>query len=161
MDKFELYYQYAVLKIQEQNERKRSIEIKARNSIGLSVALLGVAGLMVSNFANGGMVDGNDFAWTILGLLLASFLWCIALSLRTLYVYEWHINPDPFTLQGHVRNSEYTSEEILEWAADDMLAAYSFNESTLQDKDAKLKWALASLSFQGASLGALMLIIWL
>ena len=161
MDKFELYYHYAVLKIQEQNERKQSIEIKARNSIGLSIALLGVAGLMISNFATGGIVDSSNFSWTIIGLLLASFLWCIALSLRTLYVYEWHISPDPRTLQGHVQNSEYTSEGILEWAADDMLTAYNANESTLQDKDAKLKWALAALSFQGASLGALMLVIWL
>ena len=159
VDRSEFYYQYAASKIQEQNERKQSLEVKARNSIGLSIALLGVAGLMVSNFA-ADIVSRNDFSWTIIGLTLVFFLWCIALSLRTLYVYEWHINPDPLTLQEYVQNPEYTSEDLLEWAASGMLNAYRTNESTLQGKDALLRWAMAALSFQSASLGGLMLTVW-
>ncbi len=159
MNRFELYYQYALSKIQEQNERKHSLEVKARNSIGLSIALLGVAGLIVSNFATG-LVDKSDFSWTIIGLILIFFLLSMALSLRTLYVYEWHINPDPNKLQQNIQNPNYTTEGLLEWAADGMLSAYNTNELTLQDKDAKLRWAMASLSLQGASLGLLMLFVW-
>ena len=160
MDKLKLYYQYALSKIQEQNERKQSLEVKARNSIGLSIALLGVAGLMVSNFATD-MVSKSDFAWTIIGLIIVLFLFSIAFSIRTLYVYEWHINPDVKELQQNIQNSDYTTDDLLEWAADGMLSAYNANELTLRDKDAKLRLALSTLSFQGASLGLLMLSVWL
>ena len=160
MNRYELYYQYALSKIQEQNERKQSLEVKARNSIGLSIALLGVAGLMVSNFASD-MVSKSDFSWTIIGLIIVFFLSSIAFSMRTLYVYEWHINPDPNELQQTVQNSDYTTEDLLEWAAEGMISAYNTNESTLKGKDAKLRLALATLSFQGASLGFLMIFIWL
>lgn len=157
MDRFEFYYQYALSKIKEQNERKQSLEVKARNSMGLSIALLGVAGLIVSNFSTD-MMSKSDFAWTIIGLILVASLFCIALSLRSLYVHEWHINPAPETLQQHLKNPEYADAVLLEWAADGMISAYSINESTLQDKDTKLRLALATLSFQGAFLGLLMLV---
>lgn len=52
MDRYELYYNYAHSQIQEQNERKQSIEVKARGFITLSIALLGVAGLIVDNFTS-------------------------------------------------------------------------------------------------------------
>ena len=152
MDRFELYYQYALSKIQEQNERKQSLEVKARNSIGLSIALLGVAGLMVSSFATDS-VNKSDFAWTVIGLIIALFLLSVAFSIRTLYVYEWYINPAPQTFQENIQNRDYTEEGILEWAADDMLSAYSLNELTLQDKDAKLRRHWHLCHFRARPLG--------
>lgn len=53
MDRFELYYIYALSQIQEQDARRQSTEGKARFLLTLSIALIGVAGLVTANFGGG------------------------------------------------------------------------------------------------------------
>lgn len=162
MDRYELYYNYAHSQIQEQDNRKQSIEVKARGFITLSIALLGVAGLIAANFTSTTLMMGEvSFSSLTMGLMLASFIWAVASSFRILSVDEWYISPPLERLQAHVQNPGYSDEYLVEWTADRMVQAYILNEGILMDKSGKLRWALIALSMQGAALGLLILtIVW-
>ena len=72
MDKYELYYQVAQSQLLEQDRRWQAIEVKARSFVALGVALLGVAGLIITNLANG--VSGlNIYSWCAGILMMAAF----------------------------------------------------------------------------------------
>lgn len=162
MDRYELYYNYAHSQIQEQDNRKQSIEVKARGFITLSIALLGVAGLIAANFTSTTLMMGEvSFSSLTMGLMLASFIWAVASSFRILSVDEWYISPPLERLQAHVQNPGYSDEYLVEWTADRMVQAYILNEDILMDKSGKLRWALIALSMQGAALGLLILtVVW-
>ena len=160
MDRYELYYNYAHSQIQEQDNRKQSIEVKARGFITLSIALLGVAVLIAANFTSE-IVTIGGFSSLPLVLTLISFIWAVGASFRILSVDEWYISPPLERLQAHVQNPGYSDEYLVEWTADRMVQAYILNEDILMDKSGKLRWALIALSIQGAALGLLILtIVW-
>ena len=162
MDRYELYYNYVHSQIREQDNRKQSIEVKARGFITLSIALLGVAGLIAANFTSTTLMMGEvSFSSLTMGLMLASFIWAVASSFRILSVDEWYISPPLERLQAHVQNPVYSDEYLVEWTADRMVQAYILNEDILMDKSGKLRWALIALSMQGAALGLLILtVVW-
>jgi len=162
MDRYELYYNYAHSQIQEQNERKQSIEVKARGFITLSIALLGVAGLIAANFTSTTLMMGEvSFSSLIMGLMLASFIWAVASSFRILSVDEWYINPSLEEFQAHIQNPDNTDEQIAEWTVDSMTQAYILNEDIISDKSAKLRRTLIALYLEGIALGMLILtVVW-
>ena len=160
MDRYELYYNYAHSQIQEQNERKKSIEVKARGFITLSIALFVVAGIVSTDFtSNRTVIDGANSL--PLWLTLAFAMLSMSLSFLALYIVQWHIMPPLKELQLHIHNPACTSEQLAEWIADSMVQAYILNEDILMDKSDKLRWALITLYIEGAALGVLILtVVW-
>ena len=144
MDRFELYYNYASSQILEQNSRRQSTEGKARFLLTLSIALIGVAGLVTTNFGDG-EVAWDSAAWIFAILAAIAFMCSLGLSLLVLHVREWHISPHPEELRNHVQNREYSDEELLEWTADGMTASYIFNDLILRDKASKLWMAMIAV----------------
>lgn len=144
MDRYELYYNYAHSQIQEQNERMRTTQGRAINVMTLAIALLGIAGLLVSDFTWGfnpvQRLTSSICAICLVGCFAAS----IVFSLMAMIVNRWHISPRPDQLQSHAQNREYADAQLMEWMADGMVEAYRHNNQILNKKAGYLKWALAA-----------------
>lgn len=144
MDRYELYYNYAHSQIQEQNERMRTTQGRAINVMTLAIALLGIAGLLVSDFT-WGVNPVQRLVSSICAIcLVVSFAVSIVFSLMAMIVNRWHISPRPDQLQSHAQNREYADAQLMEWVADGMVEAYRHNNQILNKKAGYLKWALAA-----------------
>ena len=145
MDKYELYYQVANSHLQEQERRRRAVELKARSVMTLGVTLLGIAGLIITLFVSeAGSLSA--YSVTFVALTLAAFLLLFAFSMRTLWSTDWEIRPESGELREHVDNDNYTDEQIMEWAASDMVRAYTINLTRLADKAITARGAMIALS---------------
>ena len=145
MDKYELYYQVAKSHLQEQERRRRAVELKAGSVMTLGVTLLGIAGLIITLFVSeAGSLSA--YSVTFAALTLAAFLLLFAFSMRTLWSADWEMRPDSNELQEHVANADYTSEQIMEWAANDMARVYVNNQAKLVDKAIMARGAMIALS---------------
>ena len=151
MNRFELYYNYALSQIQEQDARRQSTEGKARFLLTLSIALIGVAGLVTANFG-GGEITWDSVQWIFAILSAIAFICSLGLSLLILRAREWHISPHPKELQTYVQNDEFADTELLEWTADGMTASYIFNDLILKDKARKLWMAMTAVVIEVAFL---------
>ena len=147
MDKYELYYSVAQAQLLEQDKRWQAVEMKARSFTTLGVALLGVAGVIITNFTNG--ISGLDiYSWCAGILVLIAFCCSAGFSISALYIRNWNISPDLKELQGHVSNSEYDDAQIIEWTADAMTDASIDNDIILENKTTMVRYALISLSLE-------------
>ena len=145
MDRYELYYQVANSHLQEQERRRRAVELKARSVMTLGVTLLGIAGLIITLFVSeAGSLSA--YSVTFVALTLAAFLLLFAFSMRTLWSSDWEMRPDTSELQEHVANADYTGEQIMQWAADSMTTAYVNNQAKLVDKAITARGAMIALS---------------
>ena len=159
MDRYELYYNFVHSQILEQNTRMRTTQGRAISVMTLATALLGVAGLIVS-----------DFTWGINSLpqLLASFfavavVVCftatIILSLMTMIVGQWYISPPPNELRSHIPNPEYEDDGLVEWVADGMTEAYHHNNKVLAKKSEHLQCAMGAFWGEVGFLVVLVIIV--
>lgn len=144
MDRYELYYNYAHSQIQEQNGRMRTTQGRAINVMTLAIALLGVAGLLVSDFTWGVNPVHRLMSSICAVCLVGCFAVSIVFSLTAMIVKQWQISPLPDELQSHAPNREYTDEQLLEWVADGMVNAYRHNNRILDKKAGYLQWALVA-----------------
>ena len=145
MDKYELYYQVAKSHLQEQERRRRAVELKAGSVMTLGVTLLGIAGLIITLFVSeAGSLSA--YSVTFAALTLAAFLLLFAFSMRTLWSTDWEVRPEFGELREHVDNDDYTDEQIMEWAANDMAKAYTINLARLADKAITARGAMIALS---------------
>lgn len=144
MDRYELYYNYVHSQIREQDNRMRTTQGRAINVMTLAVALLGVAGLLVSDFT-WGVNPVQRLVSSICAIcLVGCFVASIVFSLMAMIVNRWHASPHPAQLQAHAPNREYTDAQLMEWVADGMVEAYRHNNQILNKKAGYLQWALVA-----------------
>ena len=139
MDRFELYYNFVHSQLNEQDERVRSYHENARHLMTLSIALLGITGLMVTSF------NLNNFdwrSWAFLTGVAASFILSNMFSLRVVFLGLRYIGPHPTELRSNIGISEYEDDALTEWTADTMTEAYRLNEQTLTQKAVNITWAM-------------------
>ena len=147
MDRFELYYKFAESQLLEQDRRWQSIEVKAASFMALSVALLGVAGLIMANFI--GYPRNMEIQSLAIGaLVLLTFCCAYGFSMGALHIRNWHVNPSLDELQQHVSNQEYTDAQIIEWTVQAMTNAYFRNNEILSNKADMARYCLIALSLE-------------
>lgn len=145
MDRFELYYQFTQSQLNEQNERMKSYHENARHLMTLSIALLGLTGLMITSF------DLSSFDWLSWGLLIGvavSFIFSNVFSLKVVFLGLRYIGPHPTELRSNIGIPEYEDDVLTEWTADSMTEAYRLNEETLTQKAFNITWAMICFWFE-------------
>ena len=147
MNRFELYYNFVQSQLLEQDRRWQAIEVKARSFMTLSVALLGIAGVIIANFV-GDVSNLKTHSLLIGVLVLLTFCFSFGFSIRALYIRSWRVSPNPERLQEYISDSEYTDSQIMEWTADAMTEAYAENNIILDDKATMAHRALIALSLE-------------
>lgn len=147
MDRFELYYSYLQSQLLEQDRRWQAIEVKARSFMTLSVALLTIAGVIIANFV--GDASNLETHSLLIGVLvMLTFCFSCAFSIRALYIRSWSISPNPERLQDYISDPEYTDSQLMEWTADAMVEAYTENNTILDNKATMAHRALMFLSIE-------------
>ena len=145
MDRFELYYQVMRSHLQEQEIRRRAIELKAGSVMTLGVTLLGIAGLIVTLFS-GEEANLPLFSLISAALMLIAFLFLFGFSLVALWSTDWEIAPVPNDAQAHISNPDIADSDILLWASESMSEAHASNLEILEDKAVMAKWSMIALS---------------
>ena len=145
MDRFELYYQFTQSQLNEQHERVKSYHENARHLMTLSIALLGITGLMVTSF-NLGNFDWHS--WVLLIGVALAFVLSNLFSLKVVFFGLRYIGPHPTELRSNIGMAEYESDVLIEWTADTMTEAYCLNEEILSQKALNITWAMIGFWFE-------------
>jgi len=105
----------------------------------LSIALLGITGLMVTSFN----LDNFDWrSWASLIGVAISFILSNMFSLRVVFFGLRYIGPHPTDLRSNIGIPDYEDDALTEWTADAMTEAYRLNEETLRQKAVNITWAM-------------------
>ena len=114
MDQSELYYQIARAKYQSQEGLNREFLTRASAIMTFGGALVAAAALVLNL---GGLSQGN----TVLGIfaaLLACFVGVASCCVCILKPWWWSYGPQLPELQGHVLSTQFSDEQMAEWAGD-------------------------------------------
>lgn len=132
MSKYELHYNFVHSQLQEQNVRVNSVQGKAASFMTMSVALIGVMGLILTEFAPEYSNLNWFFFWGCAVIAGFSFLLTILFSMTASYVgNRWYISPHPEEMQKQVIDPDNTDEQIWIWTTQAMVKAFHLNEETL------------------------------
>ena len=69
----------------------------------------------------------------------SSFVLSNMFSLKTLYIANWQVGAHPKELHMHVADTEYGSEQVVEWTAATLTDAYNKNAVILNEKATDLR----------------------
>ena len=132
MNRFELNYHFVHAQLQGQNERTKSVQSRATNFMTLSIALLGVTGLILTGEFE---PEFGESTWILFWgssvVVGAFFVLTIFFSMTASYVGKWYLTPHPTEMQHHIANPENTDEQIWAWTIQSMLEAFRLNEATV------------------------------
>ena len=129
MEKSELYYHVAYAHLQEQDQRAQSLELRASGAMGLGIALLGVASLIL----NTAVGQNAEFAVRIWGLVAtcgAAFIAVLACGIKAQYPSDqWRRDPDLSKFKEYL--PQYADATLVEWAGDQ----FSNSITTMKNPD--------------------------
>ena len=159
MDRYELYYNFVHSQILEQNTRLKTTQGRAISVMTLATALLGVTGLIVSDFIG----EINSLPQILASLPAVAVVVCftvsIFLSTMTMFVRKWYISPHPNELRSHIPNPEYEDDGLVEWVADGMTKAYHCNNEILDEKSKYLELTMRAFWCEVAFLVVLVITV--
>ncbi len=138
MNRFEFLYNFAYSQLLEQNERAKFIRTIAMSFMTLNLALLGVAWLILTSLKLDTSPEGV-LSWMFVIAVAVSFVLSILYSLKTLYIANWQVGAHPKELHTYVADTEYGSEQVVEWTATTLTDAYNKNDVILNEKASDLR----------------------
>lgn len=157
MDQSELYYQIARAKYQSQEGLNREFLTRASAIMTFGGALVAAAALVLNL---GGLSQGN----TVLGIfaaLLACFVGVASCCVCILKPWWWSYGPQLPELQGHVLSTQFSDEQMAEWAGDVFQQSVEDNTRSLKWKAYGLIAAIVCLLAEAGLLAGLSLVIYL
>ena len=153
MNKVELYYHYALSRLEEQEERFRDLERKAAVLLTLASILIAAGAISIKDFSVGSRValsDATLFSAAVLGVL---FLLTLFYILESLWPRSWQRDPGLPDVGKHVRDEDVRDEIMTRWAGDQIRNAAAVNEDTLLKKAKSVRWAMIVLFLMYPALG--------
>ncbi len=154
MDKFELYYQVAFSHLLEQDQRNRDLEIKASGTLGVGVAIVGLAALVIADFSTSSSLRLSAYTFLSLAALGIMFVGVFVCTIYTLWVRSgWDRRPDPEELAENL--SKFNDNELAEWVGDGISKAYKINEKNLVGKANAIRLGMTALSAETVFLALL------
>lgn len=134
MDKHELYYEVARIKYQETYQRNRDFDVKAMGLLTLSVALVGVAGIVVRASGTPSEPVLTGFAVSLAAALMIAWAVTFSCALRTLFLRNWAAQPELNAFVEYIDSEDYDDDQMLRWAADQFKNANNQNREVLNEK---------------------------
>ena len=137
MDESELYYQVALSKMEEQEQRKRSFDTRASALTAAAVALTGVAMLALQDF-DPDLSVVSFVVGALVVLFVVSLLVLLISGVRVVSPGDWSRAP---TLNQDVvnRHRGYSTCQLVMWAAREYWTNIAENEPRLERRAACLK----------------------
>lgn len=142
MDKYDLYYQVTLEKLQNQEALHTEFGTKASNVLTFGAALIGV-GAVVLNFSETDPIPSAALLIAF-GMLMLAFLSAAAWSLYSLWPRFWEHSPEAGKFSGHL--GSYGDSVLTEWVGDEYRRSVESNLSVLDKKAKALRWGMASLA---------------
>ena len=151
MNKYDLYYQVTLEKLQNQEALHTEFGTKASNILTFGAALIGV-GAVVLNFSDSDSTPGATLFSAFILLMLA-FLSTASWSLYSLWPRSWEHSPEAGKFAGHL--GSYDDNVLTEWVGDEYRRSVESNLSVLGKKSNALKWGMVSLAGEAVMVAVL------
>ena len=142
MNKYDLYYQVTLEKLQNQEALHTEFGTKASNILTFGAALIGV-GAVVLRFSESDPTPSATLFSAFILLMLA-FLSTAFWSLYSLWPRYWEHSPEAGKFAGHL--GSYDDNVLTEWVGDEYRRSVESNLSVLGKKANALKWGMVSLA---------------
>ena len=142
MNKYDLYYQVTLEKLQNQEALHTEFGTKASNMLAFGAALIGV-GAVALNISESDSTPSAALL-VVFFLLLLSFLSTAFWSLYTLWPRPWEHSPEASKFAEHL--DSYDDSVLTEWVGDEYRRSVTSNLSVLDKKAKALRWGMVSLA---------------
>ena len=145
MDKDDVFYEVARSQLEEQEQRRIATDSKAMRLVGLAVAFVGVAVIVLKDFSNN---SGPLSCWSI-GLAAAICVVALVIVGLVLWVLKpgtWARDPKLSDFLDAIRDPQYASYNFTEWAGRQFANAVEKNEKVLNMKLGLVKCSLGGLA---------------
>ena len=155
MKQYELYYQVAAMKYRESYQRNRDFDAKASSVLGFSVALSGVAAIVLKPFSSSqSFTFGGDTIGAIV-VFAVFFALTFSSAMATLRLRDWRAQPDVVQMSQLIDDQSRERWEFEKWAGDAFRDADAENRKSLISKERWLTFSFVFLALLGVSLGYL------
>ena len=151
MNKYDLYYQVTLEKLQNQEALHTEFGSKASSMLTFGAALIGV-GAVVLNFSEANPTPGTALFWVFI-VLISAFLSTAGWSLYALWPRNWEHSPKASEFANHLVS--YGDNVLTEWVGDEYRRSEERNRSVLDKKVSALKWGMMSLAVEAFMVAAL------
>ena len=141
MEKSEIYYQYALGRLQEQDQRNRDIELKVIGIFGVAVTVVGFGMFLfrdASALSNWGLV--------LMAVVGVAFLLVLVSVFLSLLARNWRRDPPISEVAKAVRDNY--EEPVDTWLGRQIDNAVTCNEKIINTKALCLNLALGGLSVE-------------
>ncbi len=151
MDKYALFYQVALEKLQGQEELHREFGTKASNMLALGAAMIGV-GAVVLSLSGENPTLGAAQTWVFVPFLLA-FIFAGLFSISVLWPRNWQHSPEITALAAHF--DDYADNALLEWVGHEYARSVGLNQRVLDAKAKLIRWSMTGLAVEAVMLAIL------
>ncbi len=154
MDKYNLYYQVALMEYQATCHRKRDINLRAFGILALAVVLAGIACVVFSDYLTRWpnitalgqeLVRGGNWTGDIIiavGLFVLAFAATFGCAVKTLSIGHGNGAIDVNALSQHVGEDSWDPGALTQWVGDNFRIGYNHN---IEELALKARWQIVSI----------------